>query len=94
MKLCEFTEIIENSDEVRIIKGGKDIFIGWLAMLTMHNAVYADIREDTVKKFRAIPEIKHKRWRELNLQRPLQPDETPDYSFSDLQMKLYYTIYI
>ena len=94
MKLQELAGIIENSDEVRIIKDGNDIFTGWLAMLTMHNAVYADIREDTVKKFRAVPEIRYKRWRELGLTRPLQPDEAPDYSFSDLQMSLYYTIYL
>lgn len=94
MKLQEFAGIIENSDKVRIIKDGKEVFTGWLAMLTMHNAIYADIREDTVKKFRAVPELSHRRWRELGLARPLQPDETPEYSFSDLQMSLYYTIYL
>lgn len=94
MTLQEFTGIIENSDEIRIIKGGKDIFTGWAAMLTMHNAMYTDIRNDTVKKFRAVPEIRHRRWKELGLDRPLQPDETPGYSFSDLQMSLYYTIYL
>ncbi|MEY8412881.1 hypothetical protein AALB51_16810 [Lachnospiraceae bacterium 62-26] len=94
MTLQEFAGIIENSDEVRIIKDGKDIFTGWLAMLTMHNAMYTDIRNDKVKKFRAEPELRHRKWKELGLARPLQPDEAPDYNFSDLQMSLYYTIYL
>ncbi len=94
MRLCDFVGIIENSDAVRIIKDGKEVFVGWLAILTMHTEIYADIREDTVKKFRAAPEIKHKKWKELNLMSPMQPEATPDYKFSDLQMTLYYTIYI
>lgn len=46
------------------------------------------------KRFRAVPEIRHKRWRELNLMQPLKPEETPDYSFRDLQMCIYHTITI
>lgn len=47
-----------------------------------------------VKKFRAVPEITHRRWKELGLMKPLEPDQTAQYKFSDLQMSLYYTIYI
>ena len=47
-----------------------------------------------VKKFRAVPEITHRRWEELGLMKPLEPDQTAQYKFSDLQMSLYYTIYI
>ena len=47
-----------------------------------------------VKKFRAVPEITHRRWKELGLLKPLEPDQTAQYKFSDLQMSLYYTIYI
>lgn len=32
--------------------------------------------------------------KELNLMSPLKPDETPDFRFQELQMKLYYTIYL
>ena len=31
---------------------------------------------------------------ELGLMKPLEPDQTAQYKFSDLQMSLYYTIYI
>lgn len=49
---------------------------------------------DRFVKFRAVPEITHRKWKELNLMSPLRPDETPDFKFQELQMKLYYTIYI
>lgn len=47
-----------------------------------------------VKRFRPTPEIRHKEWRKRGLMAPLQPQETPEYSFSDLQMNLYNTIYL
>ena len=33
-------------------------------------------------------------WKELGLMKPLEPEQTAQYKFSDLQMSLYYTIYI
>lgn len=30
----------------------------------------------------------------LRIMSPLRPDETPDFKFQELQMKLYYTIYL
>ena len=94
MTLEEFARLLENSDRLRIIKDEKEVFVGWLAMLVMYNEAYEEMRTDVVKRFRAIPEIRHKRWKELNLMKPLEPDRTPEFSFSDLQMNLYYTIYI
>lgn len=55
---------------------------------------YRKYSEHEVKKFRAVPEITHRRWEELGLMKPLEPDQTAQYKFSDLQMSLYYTIYI
>lgn len=94
MSLEEFVKLLENSDRMRIIKGEKEVFVGWLAMLVMHNEMFEEIRTEEVKKFRAVPEIRHKRWKELKLMKPLEPDKAPEFSFSDLQMSLYYTIYI
>lgn len=99
MKLEDFVRVIENSDRLRIFKGEKEVFIGVLALLApiygqCENEVYESIRNEEVKKFRAVPEIRHKKWEELKLMKPLEPKETPDFSFSDLQMSLYYTIYL
>lgn len=99
MTLEDFVKVIENPDRLKILQGEKEVFVGFLGSLVpIHghggNEVYESIRREEIKKFRAVPEIRHKKWKELNLMRPLQPEETPDFSFSDLQMSLYYTIYL
>ncbi len=94
MTLEEFVKLLDNSDRLRILKDEKEVFVGWLALLFIHNEMFEEIRTDAVKKFRAIPEIRHKQWKERNLMKPLEPDKTPEFAFSDLQMNLYYTIYL
>ena len=97
MTLEDFVKVIDNADRLRVLQGGKEVFVGFLALLVpVHghggNEVYESIRREEVRKFRAVPEIRHKKWEELNLMRPLQPEEMPEFSFSDLQMSLYYTL--
>lgn len=99
MTLEQQLDILENSDMLRIIKDDTEVFVGYLASFAPkvgnnRNEIYEKYKDDEVKRFRAVPEITHKRWRELNLMSPLKPEETPDFRFSDLQMKLYYTIYV
>lgn len=95
MTLQEFFGVIENSDRIRIIKDEADVFTGYLATFRpQKRELFEQYKDEQIKKFRAVPEIRHKHWEELNLMKPLEPDETPDFSFSDLQMYLYYTIYL
>lgn len=99
MTLEQQLDILENSDMLRVIKNDKEIYVGYLASFAPKAGnrdceIYEQHKSDKVVRFRAVPEIKHRKWRELNLMSPLQPDETPDFRFSDLQMKLYYTIYL
>lgn len=101
MTLQEFTSIINNSDRVQIIKDNELIYAGYLAFFTIphsetdeYTKVFDRHKDDKVKKFRAVPEVTHKRWNELGLKNPLEPELTPDYKFSDLQLKIYYAIYI
>lgn len=94
MTVGDFLETIENPDRVRIVQQGKDVFVGFLGELKFRTETFGKIEYETVRKFRAILEIRHKNWKELNLMKPIKPDETPDFSFSDLQMSLYYTIHI
>ena len=97
MTLQEFVGVLENSDRVHIINAAdrSDIYIGYLAMFTNEargggDGIIKEYAKRQVKRFRAVPEIRHKR----NLMKPLEPEETADFNFQDLQMSLYYTIYI
>lgn len=96
MTLQDIVGILKNPDKVRIIQNNEDLFVGWRATLVMDKAfgIMAKHGEDEVKDFRVIPEIRHKQWKEKGLMQPLQPELMAEYSFSDLQMSLYYTIYI
>lgn len=67
--------------------------MGFLALIEHAENLEAHMDEE-VKRFSAAPEIRHKEWRKRGLMAPLQPQETPEYSFSDLQMNLYNTIYL
>lgn len=94
MTVGDFLATITNPDRVRIVQQDKDIFVGFLGTFILETDLFDSVVNEKVIQFRAVPEIRHRRWKELNLMRPLEPDETPDYRFSDLQMSLYYTIYI
>jgi hypothetical protein len=93
MKLREFLTVFEQSDRLRIVKNEKDVYTGFLALMA-HAGGVEELMDAEVKQFRPIPEIRHKEWQKRGLMAPLQPQETPEYSFSDLQMNLYNTIYL
>lgn len=93
MKLREFLTVFSNPDRIRIIKDNKEIYMGFLALIEHAENLEAHMDEE-VKRFRPTPEIRHKEWQKRGLMAPLQPQETPEYSFSDLQMNLYNTIYL
>lgn len=88
IKVKDFVAIIAPSSRVRIVKKDKTIALYWACDLP------DAYKEEIMKKFSAAPEIRHKKWKQRGLTAPMQPEETPDYGFSDLEMKLYYTIYI
>ena len=95
----EFIGTLESSDRLRIIEGKAEVYVGYLAAFKPFadheiSEEYRKYSGHEVKKFRAVPEITHRRWKELGLMKPLEPDQTAQYKFSDLQMSLYYTIYI
>lgn len=88
-------EMLNGSDMLRIIKDGKEIYAGYLGLMRIDSLAEKEtINNATVEQFRAVPEIRHRQWREKGLAAPLLPDELPQYKFSDLMMTLYYTIYI
>lgn len=94
MTVKEFCDVISEATRLRIRKEKKDLYVGYLGVLRNDGGIYGQIRDMEVKRFAADPELRHKKWEQRNLMPPLLPNETPDYSFSDLQMTLYYTLEI
>ena len=93
MTAGELIGILDNSQRLQVIEDGNPLFCGWVALLSYdENEEY--IKAAKVRRFCPRPEINHKQWREKGLMAPLQPQETPDYYFRDLQLTLYNTIYI
>ena len=99
MTVRDFLEIIHNSDNLLIVRdaeseaGQETRRCGYKALLT-HDPVADAILDAQVKRFRASPEIRHKEWKDRGLMQPMEPEKTPDFLFSDLQMTLYYKIII
>ena len=93
IRLKDFLAVLHQSDRLQIIKDGKPIYTGYLALIVHNPQIEAEM-DAVITLFRAVPEIKHKQWRDWGLMAPMEPEEMPQYAFSDLQMQLYYTIYI
>lgn len=63
-------------------------FAGYLGNL-VHMAEYEALMAEEVTRLKEKVDITHKRYKELGLMQPLHPEETPNYSFSDLQLTIY-----
>lgn len=93
MTFAEFNRFLRGPDMLRIISGGKELYVGYFGtMQYMVKTKEMDGME--VADFRAVPEIRHRQWKERGLDAPLLPEQLPQYCFSDLMMTLYYTIYL
>lgn len=72
MKLREFLTVFSNPDRIRIVKGDKAVYTGYLALI-QHAENLEEFMDAEVKRFSATPEIRHKEWRKRGLMAPLQP---------------------
>lgn len=99
MTVRDFLEIIHNSDNLLIVRDAESeskqeiLYKGYKALLA-HDPVADAVLDAQVKRFRASPEIRHREWKGRGLMPPMEPEKTPDFRFSDLQMTLYYKIII
>lgn len=96
MTVNDFLKMITNPDRIKIVKGEEVLFTGYKGALLYERAadILPEILESKMESFRIEPEIRAKDWKERGLMAPMQPEQTPDYKFSDLEMKLYYKICI
>lgn len=93
MQIKELLKLLRGSDAIRIVKNNEQVYIGYMGSLE-HKESGCISGEEELKGFKLEMDIKHKKWEELGLMQPLQPEETAQYSFSDLQFTLYYAFYI
>lgn len=75
MTVKEFIGTLESSDRLRIIEGKAEVYVGYLAAFKPFadheiSEEYRKYSGHEVKKFRAVPEITHRRWKELGLMKP------------------------
>lgn len=76
MKLREFIGVFEQSERLRIVKDGKEIYTGYKAL--MEHAELEAVMDAEVKRFCPVPEIRHKEWKKRGLMPPMKPEETPE----------------
>lgn len=66
MTLADLLNTLESADMLRIIKGGEEMFVGYLALFApevghTNCKLYEQYKFDEVVKFRAVPEITHRK---------------------------------
>lgn len=99
MRLSDILALIDNTDLIIVEQDGETIYKGY-KVCTDKEAYGGKLFEKglpedmPVKGLICLPEIKHRRWKELGLMAPLTPEQTPDYEFADLQLTIYYKIEI
>lgn len=99
MTLKEILGIMRNYDLLRIVKDGQDVYVGYLGLLIPgcghdENEIYEKLKNDEVERIAILDEVKHKHWNELDLEKPLLPENPADYEFKDLQLTIYRVIYL
>lgn len=87
----EFLNTLTGLDRIKIVKDKEILFVGYRAD---GKEIPPECLDAEMKLFRSEPEIRHREWKKRGLMPPLEPDQTPDFKFSDLEMKLYYKICI
>lgn len=88
MTLADIVGVMPGPDRVRIMKGKAELYAGYLGNM-VRTPEYEAIMAEEVTRIKEKVDITHKRYKELGLTQPLHPEETPNYSFSDLQLTIY-----
>lgn len=99
MTIREVCGVMSDADRLKIIKGGRSIYNGFWGTLKDDENVPRWERigltgAEEVTRLGHDEEIRHRKWRELGLTPPCEPDKTPDYSFNDMQVMIYQIIHI
>lgn len=94
MKLKDTLNLLSDSDMLRIKRSGEDIYIGYLCKYKLQQEEIELTGEEEVDRLQVIPEIRHRQWKQRNLLPPISPGEEAQYKFSDMEIRLYYAIFL
>lgn len=99
MTLNEIVELLEKSDNIRIVKDSQPVYVGYLGLInaSQNHIEWENIKltgNEIVEKLRCEQNITHRKWKELHLKPPYEPEKLADYRFNDMQVSTYYTLYI
>lgn len=85
-----------NSDRAIIVESteqGQQIVIkGWVADVKKN--ANEELLSRKAEALRCICETRHRKWKEKGLIAPIMPEQTPEYSFKDMEVRVYYAIHI
>lgn len=97
----EMRAITGNGDRWIVYDGDNIIFTGWIWELSdnlingkKESELFKRIKNREVKRFKFHLEITHRKWKEKGLMKPLMPEETQQYLYSDLQESVFYEVHI
>ena len=93
MAIKDLVAVLHETDRIRVIKGGEELYMGYIGNFIPYEA-FTRLKDKTVKRFYHYMELRHKRYRELGLTAPMHPEQKPNCLFSDMQITCYYTIEI
>lgn len=92
----EALNLLHNSDRALIIEqtaqGQQIITKGWVA--DIKEKENEELLQRTAKRLRCICETRRKDWKEKELLPPVMPEQTPQYKFKDMEVRIYYALHI
>lgn len=94
MILAEVLPLLSAPERLKIQnEKGKLLYCGYVGLLNYEKAAEdgVDGNADVIKLGYG-SELNHKRWKELGLKEPIEPETVADISYSDLEQRLYFVI--
>jgi hypothetical protein len=93
MKIADLASVFNGPDRVRILKDGAEIYAGYWGSF-IYCTDYEKVQNEEIKRLGLTTEIYHRKYKELGLNAPVHPTETPHYQFSDLNLEIWQTVRI
>lgn len=102
MTLDQLFDVTDKYHRWIINEGTNSIYVGYRWNLRddafnlepRNGDLYEQIKDREIEHLTFHIDISHKKWKEKGLMKPLMPEETPQYSYSDLQETVYYEVHL